>query len=730
MLDIPDDSVSGLDVEASESPKSSDSLPVPVKKEYPKLQQWLMNEADLEFQFDKASYSNSVGYDNDVVEAQRAYVTLIYKIVADLAKKGLNTVIKAENEDYIGVVSATSRDMGASKELGYKHMLVNDAFSHICGEFNNFYERVTQNISEDNDLAYEDLHCILSCLEAHCFVPSERQRPELVMRWINEYDPKPENEYINSIMYNTPVPYKHLQFWTMYLGTLLLRGMFERAEESLNHSQYEELAETCPGLHAIIEDFITIISTYTSMALKGEFAKWKYTVCDFRDNFKSMRTGISDPQHVTIASNIHDLLGLMSGLPKTTASFVSTWYEMYGALSLFQVRDDPDVHQDYFELSLHEKGIDIDSPLDEAFRDIIQKKYLKVVLLIYDLDSATAAYVGKLFDLKGFFNTYYEDITDQIIAKLKKATRRYVSDYLLTIHAFECFEIHGLVPVAMGILLTPLISSEDEFQKKEIVEKFLPNYQCLTNDDLEWALTICTKLQLPGVVQSLLLKQSDKSLDDGHIYEALNSLVGCLAGKSGTEQSKLAMEKVHYIVWKLLFEDLLLNSSPVPDELLTNLITDQVDSDFPVNPVIRQCLSPVAVLTEFFLSLNNSEQDLKNVSRLFHLLKFKYLPAKYFPLLLAQFLPLLSHSSFEYQHYIIMIDLIDSYEIQQKLSQNKEEAEDLYKYAATTLPDKNDLDWRVQLNKTGQSIPQNIEDLTRELRERIMEKIGLVYMGA
>lgn len=731
MLDIPDDPFAYLSSDERPVSEGLDPENRPTKREYPKLQLWLLNDSDLEFNFDQKLYSDSVSADDEFSNAQAHYVTLIYKIVADLVLKGVDSPLSIEEEkDYIGVVSSNSRDMGRNKNEIYKLTLINDAFSKIFGEFRAFVDLVKDSVSNDEAVAFEDLMSIFDCLEATCFAPSERNRPELILLWINNYDPQPENDFINSVMYNTPTPYKHSQFWTLYLGTLLLRGLFQQAESSLRSSKFEELAKTCSDLHSIIEDFTTLVGTYTSMALKGQFPEWKYTVCEFRDNFKTMKNGISDPVHVTIASQIHDLLCLMSGLPKSTAMFVSTWYEMYGASSLYQVRDESDVYEDYYKLAIHEKGIDIDSPLDEIFRNILEKNYLQVVLLIHDLDAATAAYLSKLFELRGFFSSYYIGLTEQRLLKHKPVEKRCVSDYLLTRHAFECLEVHKLVPVAMGILLTPLITCLDAEQKRNMIKTFLPNYQCLTNDDLEWALTICTKVGLPEVVRSLLLKRGERSLQEGYLYEAMNSLVACFDERRESEESVLAMNKIHNIVWDILFQDVLLNSSPVPDELLNNIVTDQVDSEFPVNPVIRQCIAPFAVLTEFFLSISDESQMQKNISRLFHLLKFKYLPFKFIPLLLSQFLPLLTRAKFEMQHFVIMIDLLDSFELQQLQRQNSEDADDLYEYAISILPENNKYDWRVWITESGLELPPTVDELSRVLRQRIMGKIGKGYIGA
>lgn len=728
MLDIPDDlSVTLMSQTESISDSSKDSWQQQAK-EYPPLQEWLALEADLQFQFDSAEYKRSAKHADDFAHAQAKYITQLYKIVEGLSADNVTSVVHDDDDEPIGVVSA-SKDIGVNKDKQYKLQKLNGAFLKVVECFGGFYDQVKEQVSDDDAEQYEDLMLLLDCIHANCFAVLERQRPELIVEWINKYDPKPENEFIDAVMYNHPTPYKHPQFWTLYLGTLLSRGLFDKAVISLESCKFEELQESCPELYHIIQDFTTVVGNYTSMALKGLFAEWKYTVCEFRDNYKDMKGDLTDLEHVTIASQIHDLLRLLSGLTKTTASFVSSWYEFYGALSLFQVRDDPSVYSDYYKLAIAEKGANISSDIEQAFRDVLLEKYLKVVLAIDKYDPATAAYVSKVFELSGFFSSYYVDMTETAIKNNGNVTHRLVSDYLLIRHAFECLEMHSLVPVGIGLLLSPVVSASSETltMSRDVVSEFLPHYECFTNDDMEWALTICAKLNLSSVVKKLYLAQGEKSLLQGHIYEAMNMLVNCYDETSLSEETAAAMGKVQHIAWDLIFQECLLNSSPNPDELLHNIVTNQVDSEFKVNPIIKQCLAPYAVLAGYFVTLDDAKSFSKNLSRLFHLLRFKYMPKKFIPLLLAQFLPFFNQDKFGLPELIVIIELIDLFELSKP--EDDQDVEELYEYAVENVPEDNEQDWRVRLQKDGAQIPANVNALVKELREKIVAKIGQVYIG-
>ncbi|KAM9927319.1 hypothetical protein OXX59_002602 [Metschnikowia pulcherrima] len=729
MLEVPDDSsvTSETQTESISGSESGQSAP---PKEYPSFQEWLSGERNIEFQFNAAEYKRSYKHPSDFGTAQAAYITKLYKSVEELAANnvtGVPAVKDVSDDEPIGVISST-KGFGADRMAQYHETLINSAFRKLVEAFAAYYETVKFQISDEDAQSYEKLACLLDCVEANWFALSERQKPEEILEWINKYDPKPENEFIDAVMYNTSTPYTHSQFWTSYMGALLARGMFEQAESSLKACKYEPLEHECPELYAIIQDFTVLVGNYQGMALKGQFAEWKYTVCEFRDNYKEMKSGITDLTHVTIASQIHDLLCLISGLPKTTASFVSTWYEMYGALALYQVRDDASVYADYYKLAIAEKGSNVSSDLEQAFRDVVSQKFLRVILAIDSYDPATAAYVSKLFELKGYFSSYYVDFTEKMLDSPADFDRRYVSDYLLTRHAYECLEVHELVPVGLGVLLTPIItaSSQAAAHTKQVVSEFLPQYQCSTNDDLEWALTICAKLNLTSVVRKLFLQQGEKSLRDGHMFEALNMLVGSYDESSSAEESARALGEIQHIVWDLLFQDCLLNSTPVPDELLMDIVTNNTAPEFQIHPVIRQCIAPYAVLAEMFMSLSSAKDFDANISRLFRLLRFKYLPRKFSPLLLAQFLPLFASHTFEMPQLIILTELIDAFETQWQA--DSEDANELYEFAIENVPQDVAHDWRVQLKDAKETVPSSVKDLIKELRERVVSKIASIYI--
>lgn len=708
MLELPESETLMSQTESiSDSPQSA---PRP-QKAYPTLRHWL-GGAELEFQFDADSHRHSAHHADDFSHAQAAHVTRLYKVVealADLPEE------EAADDEAVGVVTA-SRDRTTSGAQSATTRRLNAAFGSLVESTDEFVAAVAPAVDDAAAADYADLSALLDAIRAHLFCAGDRQRAEHVVRWINRWDPRPDNAEVDDVMYATPTPYTHAHFWR-YMADLVTRGLFDMAALSLRALKYEAAADRSPAVVALVADVATLLDSYTGMALKGQFAQWKLTVCELRDSVAGTEAHADD---VRMVSGVHDLLRILLGLPKTIAAHTATWYDMYGALALYVVRDagDGDYAQ-WFQLAVAEKGSDPALPVEQAFCDLMRGHYLRVVLAVDRLDPATAAYVAKLMEWRGCFRADYAEVEGV-------AHGRLVSDYLLTRHAYECFETHALVPVAAGLVLAVVHSPG----ARATLAQFLPHYECFTNDDLEWALTLCTKLQLAETAKTLYVRQGQRLLDQGHVYEALTMFVRCY-DDSASPETAAAMRHIHHVAWELVFQDLVLNSAPVADVLIANVVSHTVDPSFEVHPVLRQCLAPYAVWTEYLAALPqvSGSRDVfaKNLSRLFHLLRFKYLPRKFAPLLFAQLLPMFGGGAFQLPDLIVVIELLDTFERHLREEEADDDVDELYLYAVENPPPVA-LDWRAVLKAQGDDVPPTVAALMRELRERIVAQIGRVYV--
>lgn len=556
-LEIPDDS---LDSQSqTELPGSPVTAHSGEPKLYPSLSEWLSLLENLVFSFDKLAYEQSL-HNREPELRTHHYIQKLYKSVEKLLGEPIGLILDDESP-FRDIVEA-------------------------CGEY-----------AETE--SHFKLLSLLECIEANHFSLAS-QKPELILDWINKYDPKPDDELMQRVMLN-PAPHKHAEFGR-YLTQLCTRGMLDKAAACVEASKHED---------PLLERFQNLLAAYAPMAAEGDITTWKRRA-------KALRSGGAGG----LERLVNLLLRVFCGEKDAIVECTESWYEVFGCLALFDRRHK---YNEYLETALGEKGIDPTAELENAFWDVISEKHLKSILAVDTYDSATAAYVSKMYDDKKLFESYYADLAAEALTEAPKRDVRLVSDYLLTRHAYECLETHQLVPVGVGLLLTPVISYFRRHLPKDIVGVFMPHYECFTNDDLEWAVAVCAKLQLAGTVTQLYVRQGERLLADGHIFEALNMFVKC---------EPPAMHKIHAVAWDMLFYNGLLGQAV--GDLVDDVVHKRVDELFYVHPVIRQCIAPYAVLMEFY-----SEGDARvRFSKLLSLVRFKHMPARFVPLLLAHMLPL------------------------------------------------------------------------------------------
>lgn len=758
MLEIPedDDGENSIDnsissetegiSDSSDSSKSSYDQWSPVAifksdKEYIDLSDWLNTQKSLEFKFDVQKYRKGIEKSRPFDEKYILYVNNMFKIIQKLTEDDITRFDLEEDDSPIGLVMDL---MGSKAKQVRKFKKIDEALRQIIDYLQDLVNSIPKEEQESYDSqCLQHVLYILECFEANNFYFDIQQKPELIIKWVNTFDPKPDPELLNDVIVNTPQPYLHPQFWNTCISQLLTRGLFTQIHEVIEHSQYQELKEKCPELYAVIGDMDTLLSNYTSYSSKGQFTAWKLLACEFRDSLSSVRNeSITETKHKLIIDQIYDLACIFTGLPKTISSYCDTWYEVYLALSLYQVRDSNEVYIDYFKTAVSEKppsdifddeNENLDGLTEACFLNILENNFLKVLETLHELDPPTTAYLAELMELRLLLRGYYFDVTVTSSASFEDLlNRRTVSEYFLTRHAYDCLSIHELVPVGIGLLLNNVVCTSNNAvsANRKVIATFLPNYICNTNDDLEWVLTICANLNLVSTARQLYYQAGLKSLEEGYMYEALNNFVNCfdptlLSGENHSE----GMKKVHYIVWDLIFANCLVHNRPIKDELINNIVDKKVDLNFKIHPVIQQCLAPYAVLKEFYETLPQRDIKLSNkLSKLIHLLKFNYLPKKFVPLLLAQFIPFLSepNTTFQLPDLVIIIELLDNYESDRNEKELKEGA-DLYLYSINNIEsDADENDWRKLVGKDN--LPKDIDLFTRLLRNLIAAKVGKVFI--
>lgn len=690
------------------------------------LNEWLDSEdAQLEYQFQESVYTKSLGDLDKFSEAYIEYVNLQYRILNDVSKIAIAPIQGAEElDDPMGVVISSHKvkpDLRAGDNT-----LIDDAFSRFTDNIKDF-------ISANEEVDVDRFCCIasiLDCLKANYFCTDVAFKPNLIAAWVNWYDEQPDQEIADEVVINTPKPYLHPLFWKKYLAKLLIRGLTSQAVEALNQSMVEETQETDPVFYQVVADFKVLLDNYSTLALKGEFTKWKYLCSEFRDMIPKLKGEVQEKTNADLLDQILDLLRVITGFTITIEKYCENWYEYFLCLSLYKIRDDEQIYKEYYEEAILKISPSILDPVDyssvseHCFSDILGGNFIKVLNTINRLDPTTTAYVARFLEAKGLLQPYYSPLRSLI-------TEKTISEYFLTCHAYDCLNVHTLVPVGFGLLLNHNIFRTDETRSRNelTIANVLANLEFKTNDDLEWGLTVCAKLHLKSTAKQIYLKYGKKSLQDGFVFESLNMFVKCYDPYDMKNAEGIL--EIHSIVWDLIFQDSLLNNRPVNDELINNVI--EHEAEFEIHPVINQCISPYGVLYEFYKSFgDNSDYSVKHkLSRLIHLLKFQFMPKKFYPLLLAQTLPFFVNKDYQFElpDLVIMIELIDNFDISATEAE-KNDGEELYVYSIDNIEEETQpYDWREILQKQDIQIPRTLKGFVTLLRNYITLHVGESFIS-
>ncbi|CCG25682.1 Nup85 protein [Candida orthopsilosis Co 90-125] len=700
--------------------------------EYVPLSQYLDTDDVLSFHFDQDRYRASLEKQTPLDQKYITYVESDFRTVQKLAVN----LKSAEDESLfqpIGVITSQNEMPQYSKS-----QIIDDAYDSIVDHLKSAFADKTE-ISNGDELGgkFNYLLITLECLRAACFNSDVRRVPELIVKWVNKFDPQPSPELIDEVMTTTPQPYAHPLFWNTLVSKTVCRGLFDQSYNILEHSQYKDLEGSEDDLFLAISNLKTLLSSYTPMALKGQFPQWKLSACQFRDDLALINISTTDDSarnfYQIMQSQIYDIACILTGFSRTIADYCENWYELYLAYSLYQIRDDESVYSEYFQQALKEQPpvfssdqnecSDYDRLTESCLLKILEGRLLKALESIFNLDPATAAYVSLLLEYKGYLDSYYSNDIHRGNNLRDLFNKKKISEYFLLHHAYNCLNIHPLVPVGIGLLsdkrLNP--SSKARERNKRIIAHFLPKYEIVFDGDQEWALTVCADLHLVSTAKDIYYQAGLRAFNRGFLYEALANFVDCYdPDKTSGAYHKEGLQQIQYIVWDVIFTDCIICNKPIQDELINNIVDQKVD--LVIHPMIQQCISPYAVLKEFYDSLKAGRSDSSLlISKIVHLLNFNFLPEKFKPLLLCQFLPFLEgKSKLRQPDLFTIIELIEDYENDTN-EQNKKDGEKLYAASVSHKEEEQleSYDWR-----RSSRIPNKFSEMIKLLRHQLTIQIG------
>ncbi|KAL3232339.1 Nucleoporin NUP85 [Nakaseomyces bracarensis] len=498
----------------------------------------------------------------------------------------------------------------------------------------------TVDANKERILDLEQSLVILYCLQAFQFIRSGNDREKFfksLLSWVNRSDGEPTIDFIESVFENdndTP-SYNSSAFWKL-LNQLLLRGLHEQAINTLKKSKLEEyLGDMCDVSFNAYQDLMTLLNGYP-MGSEESFKEWKAAALELQSNYVEAEVSLSGE----LRDYFEDTLSLLAGNQSRILQYSSLWYEAVAGFLLYYI---PSTHlvQEYLALSVHKHPIDVTSPWEKSCVDIIENNIFPILPTLESLDSCTASFTaalceafGLLVDRYAIFDEYqHKEIVDEPNADIF-SQRNGMASFLLNNFALELcsMEVKSVWPVAIGLISLSPYNSPSSI--KSCIGELLPHYPFETNDDIEWALTVCARWKLPEVAKEIYTTIGNQMLNTGNTVEAIANFSRASRYDWVKKYSWLIFEnsafegkQIEDDVLNRIVENIQNSSELISDEILSSVVTD----------AMRQSLAPYAVLSEFFKKWNKGDNE-GALGSLVSLIDFTYLPKQYLVLLITKYL--------------------------------------------------------------------------------------------
>ncbi|OWB80610.1 hypothetical protein B5S32_g4898 [[Candida] boidinii] len=656
----------------------------------------------------------------------------------------------------------------------------------------------SDNATDDDDetiFKYEEILYVLNLFSSIKFAhPIERIAS--LSSWVNRADIQPTNQLVDEILnQDKSIPvFKKYKFWSLLIKKLILRGLFNEAISAIETSGFKDYLDSENStFYLIINDLISILKNYDFIRFSENlelFIEWKRMCVLLRDNFWKIENNSStdnDNGVLEILNQIYEILNILSGSSNYILDNSSSWYESLLSHYLYSMPS-IDLIREYLLVSRNRFPPDQTSIWENTCIDILEGNYLTVLTSLEYLDKPIATFLGVLLEAKGLLKPYDEldrnindsdyDLTDDIeiddeLNVVKKKNKQQVSigkkksnsvvDSMLKDLSFSCFGNQKLFPIGIGILI-----SINNSNTREIIVEILPHYQCNTNDDFEWCLSVCAKLRLPKTASIIYKTQGQFFKDKGYNLPSL---------KCFSESGDLQL--VTRSIWSL-FEASLIQDGPIQDEDLIEYIEngedivnafeddeDQEDQDedqeygererqiklnrelVKSNGILRQSMSPYVSLYKYYKNLEK-ENYYESINQLINLLKFKYLPKYYMCLILIKILPFINQddnliylnlNDYSSDKIVKELNEISKKSIRNLIESNKliyliqylNEYEEILQNDPIVLKQSNYLikmfkDYNIKANNNV-NIPNNVEELLLKLRKGLGFEISLKFVN-
>ncbi|KAK9479853.1 Nup85 nucleoporin-domain-containing protein [Lipomyces japonicus] len=438
----------------------------------------------------------------------------------------------------------------------------------------------------------DDAYIVANCLISAFFVPSGTTRAGLIMEWVNRTDQRPTIEQSTDIM-TSPIPSDEPEFWS-FVHKLALRGLFLQCSNCLQKSGIE-FGDA--GSSSVFQSLISVLDS----APRGE--DWQSGHRTWRARVITFAESVPKVQDIRLRKGVSTIFNILRGDADTILALSDTWQEATAAMFLFH---DPSPVRltEYFEKVVKVFPVDDTLEVERACAAVFSTNIPTALAILEVLDVCAAAHVADFCDRQGMLDAYFDMDTLGLPS---------FRDYLFLEHGEACTMNKETWFIGVSYL-----RETDSAGSKGLIEETLKRTYPDSEETLDQLLEIARELGLESAYHQIVNSWSKIKLFEGKIGDALISLadIGNYIEMRG-------------IVWKL-FEDGLTNGIAIPDLQLQKFLSSPEKAP----DAVREFIAPYALLFQFFNS--KQDDDVAQASQyLSTLLQFKFLPAKYFAVLIT-----------------------------------------------------------------------------------------------
>jgi nuclear pore complex protein Nup85 len=549
----------------------------------------------------------------------------------------------------------------------------------------NLLTHYTNNTTDENLL---DALSVGLCFNVICFTPSfihDITKPFL--EWVNTVDPGWPLEDTKEVIQTNP-PTEHPSFWN-YIHHLTIRGLGETAASVLK-SAYGNHLDT-----DVAECFDYAIQLFRSYP---ESDGTKYSFRQWRESCLTAKLKASEISTIEWRLEVQKMFEIMSGDVDAILSTSTTWYEAVGAMLKYR---EPKRSRllEYYEQTTAALPPDYTVAWEAGCASILAGNYLQAIQKVESLDLCTAATLTQFCKQRGLLDRYVE------ISKQQQGQQG-IAEWLLLQHAQQCLSTKDLTGIGVELL-----RDIGTYQAIQIIGEALPRLIGTDIDEIEWAV---------GVAAELGLEDTERSINKATARMFLSRQAHLDAFVAFERAGDVTGLSVH--CWKLFEECLTTQHMPIDD--ITALAISE-NNDLELSPLIRECISPCAVLAGFIKNIQSATPS-SAAKYIIALLQFPYLPPKYIGILIAMTIPLLSRDKpriFRVPDLISIMTAVDSWENGDKDQFNSGMA--LLEHSLAIAPSgTSPYDWRsqFQVGVVGQRVVQTARiRLAKEMSRAYLE---------